>query len=182
MTQFLENTKESTVKIVIVILSVVVALLVALLNWGLETRPNVLSAETLLLFPKFHALLNSLVAILLAFGLYFIKNKQKGNHQKSMLGAFLLSAVFLVSYVVYHTLADPTLYGGEGNIRYVYYFLLITHIVLAALIMPIILMTFYYAATDKWLKHRKLAKITWPLWFYVAVSGVVIYFMIAPFY
>ena len=141
-----------------------------------------LSADTLLIFPKFHALLNSLVAILLAFGLYFIKNNQKANHQKAMLGAFILSSVFLVSYVIYHTLAEPTLFGGEGNIRYVYYFLLITHIVLAALIMPIILMTFYYAGSEKFAKHRKLAKITWPLWFYVAITGVVIYFMIAPYY
>jgi putative membrane protein len=182
MKQFLENTKESTVKIIIIILSIVVALLVALLNWGLETRPNLLNAETLLLFPKFHAILNSLVAVLLAAGLYFIKNSQKESHQKSMFSAFLLSAVFLVSYVIYHTLAEPTLYGGEGPIRYFYYILLISHIVLAALIMPIILMTFYYAATEKFVKHRKLAKITWPLWFYVAVTGVVIYFMIAPYY
>lgn len=182
MIKALENTKESTVKIVIIVLSIVVALLVALLNWGLESRPNLLSAETLLLFPKFHAILNSLVAVLLALGLYFIKNGKKDNHQKSMLGAFLLSAVFLVSYVVYHTLADPTLYGGEGSIRYVYYFLLISHIILAALIMPIILMTFYYAATEKYIKHRNLAKTTWPLWFYVAITGVVIYFMIAPYY
>lgn len=182
MIKFLENTKESTVKIIIIVLSIVVALLVALLNWGLDSRPNLLSTETLLLFPKFHAILNTLVAILLAFGLYFIKNGHKENHQKSMLGAFSLSAIFLVSYVVYHTLADPTLFGGEGFVRYIYYFLLITHIVLAALIMPIILMTFYYAATEKYIQHKKLAKITWPLWFYVAVTGVIIYFMIAPFY
>lgn len=182
MIKFLENQKESNIKIIIVILSIVVALLVGLLNWGLDTRPNILSSQTLLYFPKFHALLNSTVAILLVLGLYFIKNKQIEKHQKSMFGAFLLSAVFLVSYVIYHTLAEPTLYGGEGTIRFIYFFLLITHIILAALIMPIILMTFYYAATNKLEKHRRLAKITWPLWFYVALTGVVIYFMIAPFY
>jgi putative membrane protein len=182
MINAIKNLEESKAKIYIVVLSVVVAILVGVLNWGIEKRPEVLDENVLLLFPRFHALLNSIVAFLLMLGLYFIKNRQPEKHQKAMFGSFVVSAIFLVSYVVYHTLAEPTLYGGEGPIRMVYFFLLITHIVLAALIMPVILMTFYYAWTDKMDKHRKLAKITWPLWFYVAISGVIIYYMIEPYY
>jgi putative membrane protein len=178
----INNLEEKKAKIIIIVLSVVVAVLVGILNWGIEKRPEVLDAELLMLFPQFHALLNSIVAFLLMLGLYFIKSKQREKHKKTMFGAFVVSALFLVSYVIYHTLAEPTLFGGEGFIRVVYLFLLITHIILAALIMPIILLTFYYAWSDKLDKHRKLAKITWPLWFYVAVSGVVIYYMIAPYY
>lgn len=178
----LKNVSEKQAKVFVVVLSMVVAVLVGILNWGIEKRPELINQETLLLFPQFHALLNSIVAFLLMLGLYFIKSKQTRNHQIAMFGSFLVSAVFLLSYVVYHTLAEPTLYGGEGSIRIVYFFLLITHIILAALIMPVILMTFFYAWTDNFVKHRKLAKITWPLWFYVAVTGVVIYYMISPYY
>lgn len=178
----LKNVSENKAKVFVVVLSIVVAVLVATLNWGIDKRPDLVDGQTLLLFPKFHAILNSIVALLLVLGLYFIKNKKTVYHQISMFSAFVVSALFLISYVVYHTLADPTLFGGEGVVKTIYLFLLITHIILAALIMPIILMTFFYAWTDNLAKHRKLAKYTWPLWFYVAVSGVVIYYMISPYY
>jgi len=100
----------------------------------------------------------------------------------SMLTAFALSSLFLVGYVVYHALAKETKFGGEGLIRPVYFFLLITHILLAAGTLPFILISLNNAWTAKFDKHRKIAKITWPLWFYVAVTGVVLYFMIAPYY
>jgi putative membrane protein len=99
-----------------------------------------------------------------------------------MLAAFALSAVFLIMYVVYHTLSDETHFGGQGWIRPVYYFLLITHIILAAVILPLILITLSRGLQQKFDKHRKIAKITLPLWLYVTVTGVIVYFMIAPYY
>ncbi|MBL6875159.1 MAG: DUF420 domain-containing protein [Chitinophagales bacterium] len=172
--------EEKSAKQIIVALSVVVALLVGVLNWGIDKR--MVTGLDLSFFPKFHALLNSVVALLLVVGLVFIKKGEKSLHQKSMFLSFVVSAVFLLSYVLYHTLAEPTSYGGVGGFKYTYYFILITHIILAAVIMPFILMTFYYAWSEKWVKHKSLAKKIWPFWFYVAVTGVVIYFMIAPYY
>lgn len=172
--------EEKKAKQIIVALSVVVALLVAVLNWGIDKR--IVTGLDLGFFPKFHAFLNSIVSVLLVLGLVFIKSKKIKQHQATMFGAFVTSSIFLVSYVVYHTLAEPTSYGGDGALKYVYLILLLTHIVLAAVMMPFILMTFYYAWSDKIEKHRSLAKKVWPFWFYVAVSGVVIYFMIAPYY
>lgn len=171
---------EKNAKIVITALSVVVALLVGVLNWGLK-KPEIPPFD-LSFFPKFHAGLNSTVSVLLILGLYFIKNKKTEAHKKTMFTAFIVSAVFLVSYVVYHSIAQETRFGGEGFIKVIYLLLLATHIILAAIMMPFILMTFYYAWTDNYVKHRKLAKIVWPFWFYVAVSGVIVYFMIAPYY
>lgn len=172
--------EEKKAKQIIVALSVVVALLVGVLNWGIDKR--VVTGLDLSIFPKFHAILNSIVSVLLVLGLIFIKKKQTDKHKLVMFLSFIVSAVFLISYVIYHTLAEPTTYGGEGTMKYVYYIFLATHIILAAVIMPFILMTFYYAWSNKLEKHRKLAKKVWPFWFYVAVSGVIVYFMIAPYY
>lgn len=176
----LKNFEEKNVKIVITILSVVIAVLVGLLNWVLP-KPEVIPSFTQFQ-PLLHAILNGSVALFLALGLYFIKNGQKEKHQKVMFLSFVFSSLFLVSYVVYHSLAPETRYGGEGLDKTFYLILLATHIIISAFIMPFILMTFYYAWTDKYIKHRKLAKIVWPFWFYVAVTGVIIYFMIAPYY
>lgn len=172
--------EEKSAKQIIVALSVVVALLVGVLNWGIDKR--MITGLDLGFFPKFHAILNSIVSVLLLFGLVFIKQGKQTAHKTSMFLSFVVSAVFLLSYVFYHTLAEPTAFGGEGFAKYFYYFILLTHIVLAAVMMPFILMTFYYAWSDKLVKHRSLAKKVWPFWFYVAVTGVVIYFMIAPYY
>lgn len=171
---------EKKAKLIITALSVVVALLVGVLNWGIDKRT--VTGFDLSFFPKFHAILNSIVAILLILGLYFIKTKKTEWHKKTMFLSFVVSAVFLISYVIYHTLAEPTRYGGEGALKLVYLILLATHIILAALIMPFILMTFYYAWSNKLDKHKKIAKRIWPFWFYVAVSGVLVYLMISPFY
>lgn len=172
--------EEKNAKIVIIALSVVVALLVGVLNWGLE-KPETPFMD-LSFFPKFHAFLNSIVAILLVLGLYFIKNNKIDLHKAVMFTAFIVSSVFLLSYVFYHSFATETRFGGEGVIKVFYLLLLASHIILAAIMMPFILMTFYYAWTEKLEKHRKLAKWVWPFWFYVAVTGVVVYFMIAPYY
>ncbi len=134
------------------------------------------------LFAKLNAFINSTVAILLVAGLIAVKNKKFLLHKRIMITAMFLSVLFLVSYICHHVFSGETKFGGEGSIRYIYYFILITHIFLATIILPFILFTAYRAMVGEWPKHKKLAKITWPIWFYVAVTGPVIYLMISPYY
>ena len=134
------------------------------------------------LFAKINATINSLVSVLLVAGLIVVKNRNYLLHKRIMLTAIVLSCLFLVSYICHHLFTGETKFGGTGTIRYIYYFILGTHIVLAGIILPFILFTAYRAMTGEWLRHRKLAKITWPIWLYVAVTGVVVYFMISPYY
>ena len=147
-------------------------------------------------FAKINAVINSLVAVLLLAGLFTVKQKNYELHKKIMLSAILLSVLFLLSYIAHHLLAGDTKYGDlnhdgilsidekmlAGNLRMIYYFILITHIPLAAIILPFILFTAYRALTGEYDKHKKLVRITWPVWFYVALSGVIVYLMISPYY
>jgi putative membrane protein len=133
-------------------------------------------------FARINAVINSMVAILLVAALQAIKKGNPLLHKRLMLSAMILSIVFLVSYILHHLLTGSTEYGGQGWIRTVYYFILITHVFLAAIILPFILFTAYRALIAEWPQHKKLARITWPVWFYVAVTGVVVYFMISPYY
>ncbi len=134
------------------------------------------------IFAAINAVINSVVAILLVAGITTAKRGNYSAHRNIMLAAMALSFLFLVSYIAHHLLAGDTKFGGEGPIRYIYYFILITHIFLAAIILPFILFTAYRALVAENEAHRKLAKITWPIWFYVAVSGPVVYLMISPYY
>lgn len=148
------------------------------------------------LFATINAIINSLVAILLVAGLVTIKSKNYLLHKKIMLAAITLSVLFLVSYICHHLMAGETKYGdidhdgilslnekmAVGSTRILYYVLLGLHIPLAAIILPFILFTAYRALTGEYDKHKKLVRITWPVWFFVAVSGVVVYWMISPFY
>lgn len=172
--------KNKKYKNIIIAVSIVIPLLVAFLNWGIkkQTNPNF----DLTIFPKINAIINSAVAVLLVLGLYFIKKKEEKKHKITMATAFSLSILFLVSYVIYHSLAESVPFGGEGAIRKAYFFILLTHIVLAAVVMPFILYTFYFALTEQLHKHRKLAKYTWAVWFYVSITGVLVYLMISPYY
>ena len=147
-------------------------------------------------FAKANAIINSMVAILLLAGLFTARQKKYELHKKIMLTAISLSVLFLLSYIAHHLLAGDTKYGDlnhdgivsidekalAGNLRMIYYFILITHIPLAAIILPFILFTAYHALTGEYDKHKKLVRITWPVWFYVAVTGVVVYLMISPYY
>jgi putative membrane protein len=134
------------------------------------------------LFATVNAILNSLVSILLVVGLIAVKNAKYELHRNVMMSAMVLSLLFLVSYICHHLFSESTSYGGEGVMKSVYYFILITHIILAAVILPFILYTSYRALVAEWPAHRKLAKITWPIWFYVSVTGVIVYLMISPYY
>lgn len=133
-------------------------------------------------FAKVNAVINTIVSILLVSALLAVKQGRYELHKKLMLAAIVMSVLFLVSYICHHLLAGDTSYGGQGTVRYLYYFILITHIVLAAVILPFILFTSYRALVAEWAAHRKLAKITWPVWFYVSVTGVIVYLMISPYY
>jgi putative membrane protein len=134
------------------------------------------------LFARINAIINSMVSVLLVAALIAVKRKQYETHKKVMLTAMFLSVLFLVSYICHHLLAGDTKFGGEGAIRYVYFFILITHIFLAAIILPFILFTAYRGLIAEWPAHRNLAKITWPVWLYVSVTGVLVYLMISPYY
>lgn len=171
---------EKRITITIIIASIIVPVLVSVLFF---LQPiQIKTSFDLHIFPKFHAILNSSTAICLILGMYFIKNKNIKLHKASNLTAFALSTVFLVSYVTYHSVAPTTKYGGDGILRYIYYFILLTHIVLAAGILPLILFTFQRALSGQIEKHKKLAKFTFPLWLYIAVTGVLVYILIKPYY
>jgi putative membrane protein len=134
------------------------------------------------IFAKINAFINSLIAVLLVAALVAVKNKKLHLHKRLMLASLMLSILFLVSYIAHHLLAGETKFGGEGIAKTIYYVILITHIFLAAVILPFILFTAYRGLTAEFVQHKKLAKITWPLWFYVAVTGPVVYYLISPYY
>lgn len=134
------------------------------------------------IFATINAVINTIIAFLLLGALVAVKNGKYILHKQMMMAALLLSVLFLVSYIAHHLLSGSTVFGGEGTIRTIYYIILITHIFLAAIILPFILFTAYRALTGEFDTHKKLAKITWPLWFYVAVTGPVVYLMISPYY
>jgi len=134
------------------------------------------------LFAKLNAVINTTVAFLLLFGLISAKQGNYTRHKNIMLSAIAFSVLFLGFYICHHLFAGETKYGGTGGMRYFYYFILGTHIVLAGIILPFILFTAYRALINENDKHRKLAKVTWPIWFYVAVTGPLVYLMISPYY
>jgi len=134
------------------------------------------------IFAKFNAIINSMVSVLLVAGLIAVKNRRYTLHKKIMLAAIVLSVLFLISYICHHLFAGDTKFGGAGTIRYVYFFILISHIFLAAIILPFILFTEYRAMISEWPLHRRMAKITWPIWLYVSVTGVLVYLLISPYY
>ncbi|OJW84986.1 MAG: hypothetical protein BGO69_10615 [Bacteroidetes bacterium 46-16] len=134
------------------------------------------------LFALFNAIINSIVSVLLVWAYIAVRQKNYLTHKRLMLIAIGLSVTFLIFYISHHLLTDETKFGGEGPIRYFYYAILATHIVLAAVILPFILFTAYHSATGEYGKHKKLARYTWPLWLYVSITGVLVYIMISPYY
>lgn len=134
------------------------------------------------LFAFANALINSCVAVFLVAALIMVKQKKYELHKKLMFIALILSVVFLISYIAHHLLGGETKFEGQGAIRYFYFFILVTHILIASIILPFILFTAYRALIAEFPSHKRLAKITWPLWFYVAVTGPIIYLLISPYY
>lgn len=171
---------EAKVKGWIIGISILIPVAVAVLIF-MPTKLD-LGADWVYFLPHLNAVINSAATLALIAGLIFIKQKNIAYHKASMSIAFGLGAIFLVSYVIYHGAAESTTFGGEGSIRTVYYFLLLTHIVLAAVALFPILFAYYYGLTDQRDKHRKVVKFAYPIWLYVTVTGVIVYLMISPYY
>jgi len=161
--------------------SIIVFVAVIILNRKIIPRPEVIPSFTYFL-PKLNAFINGTCSILLLLSLYFIKSKEIAKHKTINIITFLLSSVFLVSYIMYHYLAEETKYPIDNPLRPLYLFILITHIILAATVLPMILLSFYYGLQMNIVKHKKLVRFAFPIWLYVTITGVVVYLMISPFY
>ena len=180
-------------KLLIWIVSIVVFAAVAFLS---KFKLNISLGFNPHIFATANAVINTMVAFLLLAGLTAVKQKKYQLHKTFMLTAIVLSVLFLVSYIGHHLFAGDTRYGDTnhdgivseaeklqaGGLRTFYYLLLITHIPLAAIILPFILFTAYRALIGEYEQHKKLVRVTWPVWFYVAISGVIVYLMISPYY
>lgn len=132
--------------------------------------------------PPIYAGINGATAILLVLALIAIKSKNRKRHEFLMKTSLVLSLLFLVMYVAYHMTSDTTVYGGSGAAKYIYYFILISHILLSVAVVPLVLFSYLFAWQGNFEKHKKLTRFTWPIWFYVAVTGVIVYLMISPYY
>lgn len=161
----------------IAVVSVVIPVVVAVL-FGVKL-PNV---EPLSFLPPIYASINGLTAVLLLVAVLAIKKGNQRVHQRVMTLNILLSVLFLLMYIAYHMTSESTSYGGEGLVRFLYYFILITHIVLSIALIPLVLRTYAKAYLKDYVGHRAMAKYTFPIWLYVAITGVVVYLMISPYY
>lgn len=172
---------ESVYNKLIIALSIIIPLVVAIL-FRVNLRALGFDVEPLTFLPPIYATINGITAVLLVFAVIVIKKGNRELHEKLMKFAILCSILFLVMYVAYHMTSDSTPYGGEGVMRYIYFFILITHITLSIAIIPLVLITYVKALTKQFDKHKKIAKITFPIWLYVAITGVIVYLMISPYY
>ncbi len=162
------------------------------LIWGLSIGiPLVVAAlfgiripgvERLGFLPPIYASINALTALILVIAVMQIKKGNRKTHENLIKTAMGLSVLFLVMYIAYHMTSDPTPFGGEGVMKAIYYFILITHIILSVVVIPFVLITFVRGISGEFQQHKKIAKITFPLWLYVAVTGVIVYMMISPYY
>lgn len=161
------------------ILSAIIPLAVAVLL-GIRQKVDLGSWTNFL--PLVNGVINTLTSILLLMGLYFIRQKDVLAHKRTMLSAFTLGTIFLVTYILYHLTHESTPFGGRGWIRPVYYFLLISHIVLSVVVVWFVLRAVYFALSGQIAKHRQTVKWTFPIWLYVSITGVVVYLLIRPYY
>ena len=161
----------------IIVLSIVIPLAVALL-FGM---PKIKGYDTSFL-PPVYATINGITALLLVTAVIAIRNGKQLLHERLMKTCIGMSALFLVLYLVYHITSESTSFGGTGPVRYVYFFILITHILLSVGVIPLVLFTFVRALSGDFKRHRSLARLTFPVWLYVAVTGVIVYLMISPYY
>ena len=143
---------------------------------------NLPLAKPLKFLPPIYATINGITAIILVMAVYFIKKGNRFIHEILIKICIALSLCFLLMYIAYHITSDPTSFGGEGFIKYLYYFILISHILLSITVIPFVLFSYIRAITGVFVRHKKIAKITFPIWLYVAVTGVIVYIMISPYY
>ncbi len=175
-TGLISESKVKRFKVLITIASIAIPVVVAAL---FKVK---IEGVDLSFLPPVYAGINGLTAILLVAALLTIRKGKRKIHERLINVCMVLSLLFLVCYVAYHMTSDPTPYGGAGALKYMYYFILISHVILSIAVVPMVLRSYLFAWEGKFEKHRKWTKITWPLWFYVAVTGVIVYVMIAPYY
>jgi len=169
------NNKKYTV--LIWVLSIAIPIVVAILF-----SVKIPGVERLGFLPPIYASINGLTAIILVVAVYQIRKGNRKAHERLMKTAITCSILFLIMYMAYHMTSDSTKYAGDGMWKYIYYFILLTHILLSIIVIPFVLITYVRAISGQFYKHRKIARITYPLWLYVAVSGVIVYLMISPYY
>jgi putative membrane protein len=165
----------------IITLSVLIPVAVAVL-FKIKLKDLGFNVAPLPILPPIYATINGVTAVLLISAVLAIKKGKRQLHEKLMKTAIACSLVFLLLYIAYHMTTDSTKFGGEGVLKYVYYFILLSHILLSIAVIPLVLITYVRALAEKFDKHKKIAKITFPIWLYVAVTGVVVYLMISPYY
>lgn len=175
------NAVEQKYKKWIIVLSIAIPLVVALL-FRIKLKDFGFDVEPLTSLPPIYATINGFTAVLLIAAVIAIKNGKQKLHENLMKTAIACSVAFLGMYVAYHMTADSTKFGGEGIVKYIYYIILFTHIILSIIIIPFVLITYVRALAGRFDKHKKIARITFPLWLYVAVTGVIVYLMISPYY
>ncbi|MFI2742027.1 DUF420 domain-containing protein [Zhouia sp. PK063] len=163
----------------IVVLSIVIPVAVAVL-YSVKLEDFGIKVAPFTFLPPIYATINGLTAVLLIAALIQIKKGNVQTHKKLMQFCIGLSVAFLVMYVAYHMTSDPAHYGG--NVKFLYFFILITHVLLSIIIIPLVLISYVRALAERFDKHRKIAKITFPIWLYVAITGVIVYLMISPYY
>lgn len=163
-------------KFLIIALSIIIPIVIASL-FGIKIKGYDFS-----FLPAIYATINGITFLVLMNALIAIRNGNIARHKKLMSLAIILSSLFLIMYILYHITSESTKFGGEGAIKYVYFFILITHILLSIVLTPLILFTYVKALSQKFDTHKKLARITFPVWVYVALSGVAVYLMISPYY
>jgi len=165
----------------IITLSVLIPVAVAVL-FKIKLKDLGFNVAPLPILPPIYATINGVTAVLLISAVLAIKKGKRQLHEKLMKTAIACSLVFLLLYIAYHMTTDSTKFGGEGVLKYIYYFILLSHILLSIAVIPLVLITYVRALANKFDKHKKIAKITFPIWLYVAVTGVVVYLMISPYY
>ncbi|MCV9932730.1 DUF420 domain-containing protein [Flavobacterium sp. LS1R47] len=176
-----DNSLEKKYNKYIVLVSIVIPVVVAIL-FGVKLKDFGYNVEPLTFLPPIYATINGITALVLIIAVMAIKKGNRKLHERLMTTAIALSLVFLVMYIAYHMTSDSTKFGGEGAIRYVYFFILISHILLSIAIVPLVLITYVRAIAKNFENHRKIARVTFPLWLYVAITGVIVYLMISPYY
>ncbi len=165
----------------IILLSIAIPVAVVIL-FSVRLKDFGIIVEPLNFLPPIYATINGLTAFILIAAVVAIKNGKQNIHENLMKTAIGLSLLFLVMYIAYHMTAEPTKYGGDGLMKIVYYVILISHITLSVLTIPLVLITYVRALAKRFDKHKQIAKITFPIWLYVAITGVIVYLMIAPYY
>lgn len=173
--------QEKKYKKLITALSIIIPIAVAAL-FGVNLRKLGFDVAPLTFLPPIYAFINGLTAVVLIAAVVAIKKGNRKLHEKLNTFAIACSLLFLLMYIAYHMTSDSTKFGGEGVIKYIYYFILISHIVLSVIVIPFVLLTYMRAKLGQFPKHKQIAKKTFPLWLYVAITGVVVYIMISPYY